>query len=237
MTTLAVLTALSIAAQPAPRINDFVSTGLRDATMVATVVRGDQRELQKINNDFGQSYRFKSTKIQFKEPFKIRLEASAEDTSILYVLNGATQIIRVPRARINTRQDLSNAPGRRQTTMDFGVLTSSLFNNFFTATFVRQDRATGAAVFDIRYVPALDDTSRHRVWIDPERKYVMRREWYNQVDRQLATFVYEQPKQFSGVWMPTQMTVRNVENKVAGITRYESIAVNTGLAESLFDVN
>jgi hypothetical protein len=64
---------------------------------------------------------------------------------------------------------------------------------------------------------------------------VTRREWYNQYGRQLATFTYENPKQFSGVWFPTRLTVKNVDNVVAGITRYDSIKVNSGLADSLFE--
>ena len=73
------------------------------------------------------------------------------------------------------------------------------------------------------------------MWIDPEKDYTTRREWYDQKGRQKATFLYENPKKFDGVWFPTQLTVKNMDNKVAGVTRYDSIRVNTGLASSLFN--
>jgi outer membrane lipoprotein-sorting protein len=237
MTTLLAIAAMSMGTQTSQNIGDYVSKNLNDATMTAAIVKADQRELKKINDDFGNSYRFDSTTIQYKEPFKLRLSAKADDTDILYILNGPIQYFRIPKMGLNQKKDLSKAPGRRQTSMDFGMLTPGLFSgNFFQAKFVRSDRATGDVVFDLTYVAGLDDTSRHRVWIDPSKKYVTRREWYNQYNRQLATFFYENPKQFSGVWMPTQLTVKNVDNKVAGITRYESIKVNTGLPDSLFNV-
>ena len=40
----------------------------------------------------------------------------------------------------------------------------------------------------------------------------------------------------NGVWIPTQLTVRNVDNQVAGVTSYETIKVNTGLSADLFKI-
>ncbi len=231
---LLALVALGTTALQSQNINSYLQGDLRDATFVARVVKGDQQELKKINKDFGQSYRFETTSIKVKEPFKIRSEATVEDTHIVYIVNGVEQLIRVPRAGINQRTNLSRAPGRRQTLLDFGILTPSLFRGLFEAKFVRNDRETGEPVFDITYLPSLDDTSRNRIWIDPVHHIVTRREWFNQVGRQLATFYYENPKEVGGVWMPTRLEVKNVEGKVAGIVKYDSIKVNTGLPDSIF---
>ncbi|MGV3617131.1 MAG: outer membrane lipoprotein-sorting protein [Fimbriimonas sp.] len=233
MITLTAVAALALGAQT-PSINQYVQRNLDDATFRARVVKADQRELLKINKDFGQSYRFETTTIKFKEPLKVRLEASVEDTNVLYIIDGATQIIKIPRIKVNQRVDLSKSPGRRQTTLDFGILTPALFNGLFVAKFVRNDRATGDVVFDLTYQASLDDTSRHRIWIDSDKKIVTKREWYNQHGRQLATFVYENPQQESGVWVPSKLTVRNTDNKVAGITSYTDIKINTGLNDSIF---
>jgi len=53
----------------------------------------------------------------------------------------------------------------------------------------------------------------------------------------MATFLYENPKQIGGVWMPTKVTVRNADNKVAGVMNYEGLKVNVGLEDSLFKVD
>lgn len=223
-----------ILTQGTPAIQNFVQTNLEDASFAARVVKADQKELRKINEDFGASYRFESTNIKYKEPFKLRIEAKVDDSNILFILNGVTQYIKVPRSKVNIKTNLADKPGRRQTALDFGMLTPSLFDGLFQAKFVRTDRATGNAVFDLTYLAKFDDTTRHRIWIDPEKKYVTKREWYNQPGRQIATFYYEAPKLENGVWLPTKLTVKNVEDKVAGITTYDAIKVNTGLADSLF---
>jgi outer membrane lipoprotein-sorting protein len=236
MTTLLAITSVLAVGYADPSIESLCQKDLQDATFVAVKVKAVQRELQKINDDFGTSYKFDQIRFQYKEPLKLRLEATVEDTSAIYIIDGARQIIKIPRLRINSKQDLSRSPGRRQTPLDFGVLTPSLFTDLFVARFVRTDRETGDYVFDITYNPKLDDTSRNRIWVDKARGIVNKREWYNQSGRQLATFIYEAPKEVGGVWVPTKMTVKNVDNQVAGITRYDSVKVNTGLPDSLFEL-
>jgi outer membrane lipoprotein-sorting protein len=227
-------TVLALGGQGTPSIDQLVQRNMHDLTFVAKVVKGDQAELRKINSDFGQSYRFTTTKVQYKEPLMLRSEAEVEDTQILFINNGPVQIIRIPRSHINSRQNLATKPGRRQSCLDFGILAPSLFEGFYIAHFVRWDRASGNAVFDLTFDPKLD-TSRQRVWLDPQKKYVVKREWYNQPGRQLATFYYEDPKLVGGIWLPTRLTVRNVENIVAGVVAYSSVVVNTGLPDSLFE--
>lgn len=134
------------------------------------------------------------------------------------------------------RENLAGGPGKRQTWLDFGLLTRSLLEDLFDAKFVRLDRATQDWVFDLTYSSDFRDTSRHRIWVDRDKKYITKREWYNQKGKQLATFYYEEPKEIDGIWVPTKVTVKNVDNVVAGVTEYSKIRVNAGLSESLFDV-
>lgn len=223
-----------LAPNQTPGVEDIVSRGFRDVAFTGRVTKTAQAELAKINKDFANSYRFSTSKVMIKDPFMLRLESSVDDTDILFILNGPTRILRIPRAKISQRENLSKAPGRRQTLLDFGLLTSSMFNNFLKGKFVRTDRATGDYVFDLTY--AANDLSRYRVWVDPEKRYITKREWFNQEGRMLATFLYERPVKEGNTYFPSRLTVRNVDNKVAGITEYEGLKLNTGLADSLFDV-
>lgn len=217
-------------------IDSYVQKAFKDATLSAKAAFYSQKELSKINDDFGKSYRLANdnTQIRVKEPFKLRVDAKVEDTKILFVVNGTSSLIRIPGRNINVRQSLAKSPGRRQTLLDFGIITPSLFNDLFEAKFVRLDRATGDVVFDVTYPKVLDDTSRHRIWIDTEKKYVTKREWYNQPGRQLATFYYMDPQNVGGVWLPTRTQVKNVDGILAGETRYSGLKVNTGLDDTLF---
>jgi outer membrane lipoprotein-sorting protein len=53
----------------------------------------------------------------------------------------------------------------------------------------------------------------------------------------LATFFYEDPEQVSGVWVPTKVEVKNVDDVVAAVSNYTAIKVNTGLSDDLFSVH
>jgi outer membrane lipoprotein-sorting protein len=235
MTALIALAGISLVGIADPDIDDIVQKNFRDAQLSGKFDFVNQKELAKINKDFGTQYRVKSTQVWLKDPHKLRIEAKVQDTSLLYIYNGAVRYFRVPRSNINMKEDNSRAPGKRQTLLDFGVLTASLFSDPFSAKYVRTDRASGDYVFDLTYArPKYDDDARHRIWVDPAKRIVTKREWYNQSGRQMATFLYENPVSFGSVWVPTKVTVKNVEGKVGAVTIYENIKVNTGLADSLF---
>lgn len=215
-------------------IDTYVQRGFRDVTFNATIAKKNLSELRKINPEFANTYLFDSITVRAKEPFKLRLEAAADDTKATYVINGVRQQFSVPRLGIRQNNDLTKYPGRRQTLLDFAIPTESLFDKFFVAKFVRFDRASADPVFDLTFPKALDDTSRNRVWIDKEKRYISRREWYGQEGQLRAVFLFEKPVTVNGVTFPTQLTVRNAENKLAGVTRYSNVKANQGLADTLF---
>jgi outer membrane lipoprotein-sorting protein len=216
-------------------IDHYFQPNLHDAAFTTRVLKANQEELKKVNNDFGQLYRFDTIKVQVKEPFRVRFDASVEDTNVLYLVNGTTQLIRIPRMGVHSRTDLAQRPGRRQTIFDFGLLTPSLFQSYLQAKFVRIDRATGDPVFDVTYQDR-EDTSRSRIWVDPTKDIIAKREWYNQSGRQLATFYYLKPVEVDGIWMPTRVEVKNVDDQIAGITQYTNIKVNDGVSSDRFDI-
>ncbi len=234
MTTIFALAALAAPALQSNKIDAYVQPNFHDASFTAKVLKKDQRELEKINDDFGQAYRFANTNVRMKEPFKLRLDASVEDTTVTYVINAPRQHFKIPRVGINKSTDLSKSPGRRQTSLDFGILTPSLFTDLFDAKFVRVDRATNDVVFDLTYQAKFNDKTRFRVWIDPDKKYVTKREWYQRKGRMVATFIYDTPVSEGGATMPSKQTVKNGDDVVAGMTSYVGVRINQGLADDIF---
>jgi len=234
MTT--VLTAAAIVALGQSRsISDYVQANLKDLTFTAKVGDAAQKELAKINEDFAKSYRIKTTVVRLKEPMKLRVESELDpDNKVVMILNGATQLYRYPRAGLSGKQNLAKSPGKRQTFLDFGLLTPGLFKDFYVPAFVRMDRETGLAVFDLTFPKALDDTSRQRLFIDPQKHYIVKREWYAQEGNLRAVFQYDKPVQTGGVWVPTRTTVYNAERKMAGVTNYVGVKANSGLGDELF---
>lgn len=72
---------------------------------------------------------------------KLRMEARVEDTDIYFIVNGGKKLVRVPRANITTKDDVSKSPGKRQTPLDFGLLTPSPFPPFPSE--IHSDRRKG----------------------------------------------------------------------------------------------
>ena len=215
-------------------IADYVQPGFRDISFSATIVQKRLSELRKIGPEFSQTYLFDTISVRAKEPFKLRLDAAADDTRATYLINGARQSFSVPRLGLKQSNDLSKYPGRRQTLLDFALPTPSLFADFYDAAFVRFDRESGNPVFDLRFPTSTKDTSRNRVWIDRATRTIVRREWYGQSDALKAVFLYAKPIKKDGIWFNTELTVKNAEDKVGGVTRYSNVRVNTGLDDAVF---
>lgn len=233
MTSLILIPALF--AVQGGNIRTYTQPNLRDFSFVADVKVGNQGELKKIGKDFGLAYTADDVTIRCKDTFKLRGEMRFDDTTIIYIENRNEKAFQVPHLP-RKKENVANAPGKQQNVFDFGLLTPDLFETFMDAKFVRNDRATGDAVFDVTYNPKYNDTSRYRIWIDPARKIITKKEWFGQDGNLRATFTFDKPSQVNGLWVPTEATVINAEGKLAGRFAYTRWKVNSGLPDSLFKV-
>lgn len=215
-----------------PTLEDIVQPNLRDITFRVTVESAYRTELRKINKDFAISYEAKEATVWWKEPMKLRLKSVMNGSEVTYTIVGFRKWYTLPRLGNVKTEDIKDAPGKHQTLLDFGIITNSMREEFLRGTYVRTD-VEGFYIFDIRY-KSESDPSRHRVWVDPKRRYIAKRMWYNRRGELMATFEYSDPIQVSGVWFPTKLTVLNAEGKIAGVSRYQEIRVNTGMPDSLF---
>jgi hypothetical protein len=161
----------------------------------------------------------------------IRLDMNVNGENAYYIINGFNKSYNVPRLGIKGRDNVAKAPGKHQTLLEFGLITRSMKNSYVKGVYVRTEGSQH--VFDVTY-QYTDDTARHRVWIDAQRRYITKRMWYSRKGEFLATFLYEDPIEHNGVWVPTKLTVKNSENKVAGVSNYTNIRANTGIGESNF---
>lgn len=207
---------------------------LRDLQMEARVEGVRLGELRKINKDFANAYRFRRMLVQYKEPLKLRLESEVQGQKIIYILNGGQKLVIAPRQRV--REDVTNAPGKRQTPLDFGFITPSLAR-LLDAKFLREERENGTLllVYELTW-GYTQDTARHIVWIDPERRYLVRRHWHS-FGIYRARFEYKEPVQAApGIWIPSKVEVYNADQRFGGRTVNSNIRVNQGLNDQLFEV-
>ncbi|GIV15293.1 MAG: hypothetical protein KatS3mg022_0728 [Armatimonadota bacterium] len=223
----------SFATAQSQDIHDYVQTRLRDLRATVRQQTANQRELEKINKDFANSYRIKQMTARYKEPSKMRLESKVGVVNVVYIINGNQK--HVSAGPIKSTDDISNAPGKRQSLMDFGILTPG-FMKLVNAKFLRYDHEDGVRypVFELTWANS-DDTSKHIVWMDGKTRTVVKRQWYNQQGKLMAVFYYKNPVEVApGIWVPTRVEVYNAEGKLGGVTTYVDLHVNEGLPDSLF---
>ncbi len=105
---------------------DIVQPNFKDCTFTAKVVKSDQKELAKINKDFGMSFRFSSMNAEVKEPFMVKLESKAEGTTVQYIENDGRLEYRIVKLHLGKVENVADAPGKQQLVMEFGI-----FDAFF----------------------------------------------------------------------------------------------------------
>ncbi|HVT14490.1 MAG TPA: outer membrane lipoprotein-sorting protein [Fimbriimonadaceae bacterium] len=231
MNSILALTALTAVFQ-GPGIDQYTQP-IKDIAFTVDVKTGNQMALRKISGDFGEGYRFEHVSFKIKDSFQIRGETKVDDTSVLMLMNNGIRIFRAP-GKGGFKMDVRKKPGQRQTIFEFGIVTPDLFDDFMVSRFVRNDRATGEAVFDINFNPRFGDKTRYRVWIDPARKFTAKKEWYGQDGNLKATFLFTNPEKVGSFWVPTVATVMNSEGTTAGVLSYGHFRINAGMDDSIF---
>lgn len=213
-----------------PRLADCVVDGVRDLEARVNVEKADLAKLEKINRDFGILYRLRDVTIRYKEPDKFRMENRLG----VYIVNGSMRYIRVPQLGLRKRDDMGAELARRHSLLDVGLLTTSRLEQL-DCRYLRSETIRGrrSLVFEARF--GSEDTGSTILWMDPERRHVLRRQWLHGDGKVRATFDYLDPKEgLPGVWLPTRVEIRNGDGELAGVSAYRELKLNQGLPDDLF---
>lgn len=217
-----------------PQLSDIVVLDLKDFQATVKVDKADRVELDKINRDFGMAYRLHDLTMRYKEPNKLRMEG----TIGRLIFNGTTRQFKLTLPiKLTHKDELGDSPGRRYTLFDIGVLTPCALAVMETK-FIRVEPLDGTPtqVFEMKYRG--DVATKFNVWVDPVRKVVLKRAWYDASGKLKAVFLYQEHRELRpGFWAPTRLEVRNGEDAVAGVTLYSDLKINQGLDDSLFIIS
>lgn len=233
---LALLAGCPLPVAAAPSIREAVTTRIRDLRASATLDRANLDALRKIGKDYADAYRARTMETYFKEPGQLRFEAKAAGITFTQVVSGDTIYTSV--FGVGYRRDISRQPQARQTSLELGFIAPSALADF-TARYVGTQRAQGRTchVFELRYKQPDQRSKRVVLWVDLDRKVLLRRYLYHGDGRLKARFEYSSHQQVApGVWLPRQIAVYNAQGEFGGVTTYGNIQVNTGLPDSLFRV-
>jgi outer membrane lipoprotein-sorting protein len=219
-----------------PQLAQVVAADLKDFQATVKIDKADRSELNKINRDFALAYSLRDLTMRYKEPNKLRMEGRVAGTLSWIIFNGRTRYFRIPQL-YTKKDDLGDSPGRRYSLFDIGLLTPSALSTL-ESKYLRSESCDGvnAQVFEASYRG--DDTAKYTVWVDPEKRLILRRAWYDASGKLKAVFRYQDHRELRpGLWAPARLEVRNGEDAVAGVTTYSDMKVNEGLDDSLFTIS
>ncbi len=222
----------------APAIIGFTSK-IEDLQAAVSVTKFEPTEMEKIGKDFGAPYRIRHLTLQYKQPDKIRLEGKSPTLgTALMIVNGAARYVTIPKLRLRKTENFGNAPGKRQSLLEYCGLLSPDTLRFMQGRFVRQETLDEQTtlVFDLTY-QGTERGAHYRLWIDPKTRVTLKREWYDRDNTLRATFAYLDAQEVApNLWLPTRVEVRNAEGAVAAITTYSGVKINQGLDDSRFAI-
>lgn len=211
---------------------DEVTKGFKDIELDAKVKYSNTEELQKISKDLCTTYKLGKMSVRYKSPDKLRLDAKLGIVGISMVINGNEKGFRLP-IRGWQKQNIKGKPHERQTDLDLGIVSDSLWRNYvvFGSETVK---IAGSPAYKITFAWGNHRENKQICWIDAKTLSLLRLRRMDEDGKLIASYVYSDHKCVSGIWIPTKIEVFGGDGKLAGITEYSKIKVNAGIPESTF---
>ena len=230
------------APKPAHEVAERV-TMIQDLQATLTVTQSDTKELDKIGKDFSVVYRLKNIALYYKSADRLRMEGSSRVYGdALLISNGPAVFYAVPRLRIRKTDDLTDAPGRRQSLLELAGVLSPETLKLMRGEFVKCNSLDGkpdgkmTEIYDLKYA-GKPTGPRYRVWVDPVTRVTLRREWYDSSNKLRATFAYMEPQEIAPhIWLPAKCEVRNSDGGLAATLTIKDAKINQKLGDDLFEI-
>lgn len=206
----------------------------RDISLTCRVTYANQAELRKIGKDFGKSYEFKTTRVYFKAPNKMKIEGKLGMIGAKIVMDGNRKATIIPALRISKKEDVSDEPHKRQTDLDLGIVTESLWRDYHVLS-VSSERVGSRQVYRVVFIRDNAREKKHVAWIDGDYLKLLKIEKYESDGSLKARYLYSNHALVGNiVWVPRRVDVYSPDGKLAGTSVYENISVNTNIPDSEF---
>jgi len=206
--------------------------GFKDVTLTCKVGYANHKELSKIGKDFPKTYEFKSTTVWYKAPDKMKIEGKLGMVRVAIIMNDDKKAIQIPSIHYSKTEDISSDPHKRQTDLDIGIVTESLWQDYSVVDVETEKNSD--PVYKITFVRDNARSKKHVAWVDANTLKLLKVEKYEGNGKLKSRFLYSGHTSVNGVWVPTRIEVFSPDGKLAGTTTYEGIKVNTNLADSIF---
>jgi outer membrane lipoprotein-sorting protein len=206
----------------------------RDIRATAVVVYANENELKKMGKSYARSFEFKKATLIFKDPDKFRIEGVLGLIRITYITCGDVRTVRVPALHYGKRDDLSDEPGKIQTSLDVGIVTDSLWSRYNVRQIGTEETPSGPVIV-FQLARKGDPRPNQKIWVDGKTYKLLKREKYHNEGDLKARYTYEQHRLVDGaIWIPIRTNTYNEKGILVGISELRDIKVNGNVPDSLF---
>ncbi|MCL5104682.1 MAG: hypothetical protein M1133_11305 [Armatimonadetes bacterium] len=236
------ITALLVCASPswAVSASDILGrvkaaeAGVRDFRADMVITEANKKNVSGMGEGYGDILRLQKAVVQYKKPDKIRYDGFAQGIQLAYVQNGYTKL--VFGAMIRQKENVKNAPGKRQDTLDLGFLGSRLWMDNSVSVVANNSNGEVKLKLDPKF--GGDDKRHDFVWVDSKTLRVLKREKYRGSGELRIRFTYSDFDMLGGkLPIATTSTMYDPAGRELGSVKYKSLKSNVGLSDSLFSLD
>ncbi|MCE5199831.1 MAG: hypothetical protein ABFD54_07435 [Armatimonadota bacterium] len=211
-----------------------VESSVKDLRADMVITEANKKNVSGMGEGYGDILRLQKAVISYKSPNLIRYDGYAEGIKAAYIQNGYNKLILA--AMIRQKENVKNAPGKRQDSLDLGFLNSDLWkDNHVTVV------STGKnGVVKLNFDPKFGGTDKRHdyVWVDSKTLKLVKREKYRGNGEMRLRTVYSSYQTIGGkLPIATMATLYDGGGRELGSIKYKNVKANTGLSNALFSMN
>lgn len=207
--------------------------GVYDVRADMAITEANKGNVSDMGKGYGDILMLENATIYYKKPDMIRMDGQAKGIKATYIQNGYKKLILA--AMIRKTEDVKNAPGKRQDSLDLGFLSSRLWTDN-TVALVSSGKD---GVVKLKLTPKFGDKDKRHdnIWVDAKTLKVLRREKYRGSGKLRMKYTYSDFAMLGGkLPIATQSTMYGADGGKLGTVVYQNVKANTGLKDSLFSL-
>lgn len=208
--------------------------GVNDMRAEMVIESANKENVSDMGAGYSDILKLEKGVISWKSPDKFRMDGYARGIKASFVQNGYKKLVLA--AMIRKTEDLTDKPGKRLDSLDFGFLTSRLWKDN-TVTVVSTAK-NGIVQLKLDPKSGGPDKRHDFIWIDPRTLRMVKREKYTGDGKMRVRYVYSEFDMLAGkLPIATKSTLYDSNADKLGTVAYTNVKANVGLADSLFSLS
>lgn len=204
----------------------------RDMKAEMVIDDANKGNVSKMGKGYDDFLLLKKATVYYAKPDKMRWDGYAKGIKATLVQNGYKRLVLA--AMVRKADDLRDAPGKRRSPLDLGLLSSWLW----TDNTVSVAGMENGGMVKLKFDPKLGgkDQRHDFVWVDASTLKITKRETYTGRGELRARNVYREHTMLGKMPIATETDMYNGDGKMLGTISYTNVKANVGLADSLFSL-